>query len=345
MGAIVIDPKGDRGMRGRSAGRPWPREDPSSSGRQGRGIQPLRSRQRHRDRRQGSGGGALHRAALPAPGSALPGSRGAHAPEGSELEVTLHRIVQHLDPEALEVWRVNCRSPRRRRRTPTWIRSLRVSAATWRASAIDWRSSTSPTLARGSIRSARAPCEFDRRDREDAPRWSIQPRDRQPAVAHPDAGAAIVQDLQATVAALQGRPIRTLVVIDEFSAVAAEQVVRLFGRARSAGFSLVLGTQEPSIQGCPVGEAARAGHGQPLRADRRPAGGPASTELIASLAGTRGAWRTSRNGDGRTTRKAAPAKACRSERGDEARTRLGRRDRADQRWQCTYRSHFLLSHS
>ncbi len=38
----------------------------------------------------------------------------------------------------------------------------------------------------------------------------------------------------------------TLVVIDEFSAVAAEQVVRLFGRARSAGISLVLGTQELS---------------------------------------------------------------------------------------------------
>src|SRR5262249_42304213 len=57
-------------------------------------------------------------------------------------------------------------------------------------------------------------------------------------------GAAIVQDLQTTVAALQGRPVRTLVVIDEFSAVAAEQVVRLFGRARSAGFSLILSTQE-----------------------------------------------------------------------------------------------------
>ena len=59
-------------------------------------------------------------------------------------------------------------------------------------------------------------------------------------------GAAIVQDLQTTVAALQGAPVPTLVVIDEFSAIAAEQVVRLFGRARSAGFSLLLGTQELS---------------------------------------------------------------------------------------------------
>ncbi len=59
-------------------------------------------------------------------------------------------------------------------------------------------------------------------------------------------GAAIVQDLQTTVAALQGQPVPTLVAIDEFSAIAAEQVVRLFGRARSAGFSLLLGTQELS---------------------------------------------------------------------------------------------------
>ena len=47
-------------------------------------------------------------------------------------------------------------------------------------------------------------------------------------------GAAIVQDLQTTVAALQGGPLPTLVMIDEFSAIAAEQVVGLFGRARSA---------------------------------------------------------------------------------------------------------------
>ncbi len=59
-------------------------------------------------------------------------------------------------------------------------------------------------------------------------------------------GAAVVQDLQSTVAALQGEPAPTLVVIDEFSAVAAEHVVALFGRARSAGFSLLLGTQELS---------------------------------------------------------------------------------------------------
>ena len=57
--------------------------------------------------------------------------------------------------------------------------------------------------------------------------------DRRPLLAQM-LGAAIVQDLQAMVAALQGRPVPTLVVIDEFSAIAPEQVVGLFGRARSA---------------------------------------------------------------------------------------------------------------
>ena len=55
-----------------------------------------------------------------------------------------------------------------------------------------------------------------------------------------------MRDLQTVTAALQSAPVATLALIDEFSAVAAEQVVRLFGRARSAGVSLVLGTQELS---------------------------------------------------------------------------------------------------
>jgi hypothetical protein len=57
-------------------------------------------------------------------------------------------------------------------------------------------------------------------------------------------GAAIVQDLVSATAALQREPVPSLVVIDEFSAVAAEQVVRLFARARSTGMSVMLGTQE-----------------------------------------------------------------------------------------------------
>jgi type IV secretory pathway TraG/TraD family ATPase VirD4 len=116
-------------------------------------------------------------------------------------------------------------------------------------------------------------------------------------------GAAIVQDLQTTVAALQGHPIPTLVVIDEFSAVAAGQVVRLFGRARSAGLSLILSTQELADLRLPGRDRLLEqvmGNLSVLVAHRQVV--PDSAELIASLAGRKGIWRTSQHGDGRTTR-------------------------------------------
>jgi hypothetical protein len=115
--------------------------------------------------------------------------------------------------------------------------------------------------------------------------------------------AAIVQDLQATVADLQGQPIPTVVVIDEFSAVAAEHVVRLFGRARSAGFSLLLGTQELSDLRLPGRESLLEqvmGNLSTLIAHRQVV--PDSAELIARLAGSRGAWRAAQRDDGSTTR-------------------------------------------
>lgn len=126
--------------------------------------------------------------------------------------------------------------------------------------------------------------------------------DRRPLLAQM-LGAAIVQDLQTTVAALQGRPVPTLVLIDEFSAVAAEQVVRLFARARSAGVSLLLGTQELSdvrLYGRETLLDQIVGNLSTLIVHRQVV--PASAELIASLAGARGAWRTSRRSDGAVTR-------------------------------------------
>jgi type IV secretory pathway TraG/TraD family ATPase VirD4 len=115
--------------------------------------------------------------------------------------------------------------------------------------------------------------------------------------------AAIIQDLQATVADLQGQPVPTLVVIDEFSAVAAEHVVRLFGRARSAGFSLLLGTQELSDLRLPGRESLLEqvmGNLSTLIAHRQVV--PDSAELIARLAGSRGAWRAAQRDDGLSTR-------------------------------------------
>ncbi len=116
-------------------------------------------------------------------------------------------------------------------------------------------------------------------------------------------GGAIVQDLQSAISTLQARPVPTLVLIDEFSAIAAEHVARLFGRARSAGVCLVLGTQELSDLRLPRHEQLLEqvlGNLTSLIAHRQVV--PDSAELTARLAGTRGVWSTSWNRDGRTTR-------------------------------------------
>jgi hypothetical protein len=77
----------------------------------------------------------------------------------------------------------------------------------------------------------------------------------------------------------------------------------LFGRARSAGLSLVLGTQELADLRLPGRERLLEqvmGNLSVLVAHRQVL--PESCALVASLAGTRGAWRTSRHSDGRSTR-------------------------------------------
>lgn len=116
-------------------------------------------------------------------------------------------------------------------------------------------------------------------------------------------GSAIVQDLQTVVSALQERPVRCVVVIDEFSAIAAEHVARLFGRARSAGMCLLLGTQELSdlrLSGREMLLEQVLGNLTSLIAHRQVV--PESAELIARLSGSRGAWRTTVGSDGRHTR-------------------------------------------
>jgi hypothetical protein len=119
-------------------------------------------------------------------------------------------------------------------------------------------------------------------------------------------GAAIVQDLQSTVAALQRSPAPTLVVIDEFSALGARHVTALFSRARSAGISLLLGTQELADLRLPGSERVLEqvmGNLSLLIAHRQVV--PASAELISRLAGERGCWRVSWGSGGRTNRSRA----------------------------------------
>jgi hypothetical protein len=126
--------------------------------------------------------------------------------------------------------------------------------------------------------------------------------DRRPLLAQM-LGAAIVQDLQAMVAALQGRPVGTLVMIDEFSAIVPERIVGLFGRASGAGVSLVLGTQELADLRLPGREMLLEqvmGNLSVLIAHRQVV--LASAEMIAGMTETRGVWRTSHHSDGGKTR-------------------------------------------
>jgi type IV secretion system coupling TraD/TrwB family protein len=116
-------------------------------------------------------------------------------------------------------------------------------------------------------------------------------------------GVAIVQDLQTTMAALQASPIPTVVVIDEFAAIAAEQVVHLFGRARSAGLNLLLGTQELSdlrLEGRKQLLEQVLGNLSAIVAHRQVV--PESADLIGHLGGSRGVWRATHTSEGRWTR-------------------------------------------
>jgi hypothetical protein len=129
--------------------------------------------------------------------------------------------------------------------------------------------------------------------------------DRMPLIARMLA-AAIVQDLLTVAAGLQAEPIPTLVAVDEFSAIAADGVARLFGRGRSAGFSLLLATQELADLGAASAGVSAAGSNALLEqvlgnvatviAHRQ--GVPQSAELIASVGGTRGVWLNTQAVDG-----------------------------------------------
>jgi conjugal transfer pilus assembly protein TraD len=105
--------------------------------------------------------------------------------------------------------------------------------------------------------------------------------------------SAVVIDLVTLVGRLQRQPIPTVVMIDEFSAIAAEPVARLFGRARSAGISLILGTQElADLRGAEDGALREQvlGNIATLIAHRQNV--PESAELIAAMAGTKPVWVT-----------------------------------------------------
>ncbi len=305
MGAVVVDPKGDGGMREElrraalTAGRPYIEWTPA-----GDSVYNPFAR-----------GGASEIA-----DKALAGERFTEphylrqaqrylghvvrALRHTGREVSLAAIVEQLDPAQLEILAREVPEAQARA-TFTYLDSLSARQQSELAGVRDrlailaesdvgpWLDPETPAAERFELLSA---------VRRRAVVYFGLESDSRPLLSQM-LGAAIVQDLQTTVACLQGAPVPTLVVIDEFSAVAADQVVRLFGRARSAGFSLLLGTQEVSDLRPPGGERLLEqvlGNLSVLIAHRQVV--PSSAELIASVAGTRGAWKVSRQSEGRTTR-------------------------------------------
>jgi conjugal transfer pilus assembly protein TraD len=116
--------------------------------------------------------------------------------------------------------------------------------------------------------------------------------DRRPLLSAMIAGA-IVGDLVTLSTRMQQQPVPTVVLIDEFSAILAGQVARLFGRARSAGFSLLLATQEFAdmrIIGDGVLRDQVIGNLASVIAHRQTV--PESAEMIAQIAGSKPVWLT-----------------------------------------------------
>jgi hypothetical protein len=105
---------------------------------------------------------------------------------------------------------------------------------------------------------------------------------------------AVILDLIGLAAELQRAPVATVVLVDEFSAIAAGEVARLFARARAAGLSLVLATQElADLRGADGGGALRdqvLGNVDAVLAHRQSV--PESAQLLARVAGTKPVWVT-----------------------------------------------------
>jgi hypothetical protein len=234
----------------------------------------------------------------------------------AQIEVSPRSLVAHLDPERLELL---ARSLPEDQAQPThdYLDSLTARQRSDLAGvrdrlAIMAESDVGDLLDPMSAGSARL--DLHAAVRAGAVVYFNLEADRRPLLGQM-LGAAIVQDLQATVADLQGAPTATLVLIDEFSAIVPERVVGLFARASGAGVSLVLGTQELADLRPPGREALLEqvmGNLSVLIAHRQVV--PASASLIASLSRTRGVWRSSRHGDGRLTRTRALENILRAER-------------------------------
>ena len=111
-----------------------------------------------------------------------------------------------------------------------------------------------------------------------------------------DVGRAIAQivllDLGAAASAMQGRGVGTFVAIDEFGALEASALDRLFTRARAAGFSVAVGTQTTADLSA-AGQTVRERIGATASAlICHRLGGQEDAEWAARLIGTVPTWET-----------------------------------------------------
>lgn len=300
-GVIVVDPKGDRDLRqglidaARAAGRPyleWSPEGPSVYNPYARGgateiADKALAGERYTEPH-------YQRQAQRYLGHVVRGLRTAG------VEVSLQGIVDHLDPDRLELLarqlpesdaqstHAYLDSLTKRQRSD--LAGVRDRLAIMAESDVGcWLDPQTPgaeqvELLQAVLGGAVVYFNLD--------------ADRRPLLTAMLAGA-IVQDLQTTVSALQGQRVSALVAIDEFSAIAPEQVAGLYARARGAGVSMLLGTQEIADLRLPGAERLldqMMGNLSTLIAHRQVLA--SSAELIASLTAKRGVWRTTHRDDG-----------------------------------------------
>ncbi len=191
------------------------------------------------------------------------------------LQVSLQELVRHLDPMRLEVL-ARSLSESEAQGVHDYLDSLTTRQQSDLAGVRDrlaimaesdigpWLDARTPGVERLDLREA---------VKAQAVVYFNLESDRRPLLAQM-LGAAIVQDLQTMVAALQGRPVPTLVVIDEFSAIrpgACGRPIREGRRRRCesrvghAGASRSTRTR--------TRDATGADHGQPVCSGGSPPGG------------------------------------------------------------------------
>jgi len=292
-GAIVVDPKGDRYLRSalvaaaRSAGRrfvEWTPDGPSVYNPYGDGtdteiadkaLAAERYTEPHYLRQAQRYLGHTIRGMLAAGIAVSPRSLVAHL-EPDRLELLARRLPED---QAREVWAYLDSLTARHLRDLGGTRDrLAVLAEADIGRWLDPEGGAGPAFVLADAVSERAVVLFNLE------------ADRRPLLAQM-LGAAIVQDLLSTAARHQDAPIPTVVMIDEFSALQATSISRLFARTRAAGMSLVLGTQELSDLRLGRGEAVLdqvLGNVAALIAHRQVV--PESAELVSGVAGSRGAW-------------------------------------------------------